>query len=150
MKFAFLPNYFKKIGLVCFFASLAVAIVSTIVIIASSFHQLEASEISSQSEAFGLGYKMGTDFAMTHMWIPKLKGILLILSMAFYMLAKEKVDDEYMDAVRWQSLRLALIVALVASILAILVDINVRAHVILAILFIVYLITFKIKKSRLA
>ncbi len=146
MKFAFLPNYFKKIGVCCFFAMLAFVTIVSIVTVYQSLDSLPRN--GDIITSFNRGMEMGENLLETNYWIAQLSGILLLLSVAFYMLAKEKVDDEYMDAMRWESLRLALIISIGITMLSILVSVDLRAKNILLILFVVYLIVFQIKKSK--
>ena len=145
MTFAFLPNYFKKIGIVCFFVSIAITIT------AATIATIEALSVFEQHDnymTFKLGYQMGQEFIYENMWIGQLSSVLLMLSMATYMLAKEKVDDEYMDAMRWESLRLSIIISIVIAVTCIILDWRILAKTILFIQFTAYLITFKIKKSQ--
>jgi hypothetical protein len=72
-----------------------------------------------------------------------------MLSMAVYTLAKEKIDDEYMDVMRWESLRLSIIMSIVITIICILLSRKLSAKTILFIQFTAYLITFKVKKSNI-
>ena len=149
MKFAFLPNYFKKIGIIGFFAFFAVIVVGTIIALIDSYHEIMLSRPhSSFIDSFELGREIGERFVMTNYWIPKLGGVLLLLSIACYMLAKEKIDDEYIDAMRWDSLRLSIIISIGLTILFIVfTPWQITAKALLLIQFIAYLIIFKIKKS---
>ncbi len=146
MKFAFLPNYFKKIGLVCFFAALGTLLSAGVFAVIQA--DISIHNIPSYSEAYQLGFETGKKLAYSHYWIGQIGNILLLLSMAFYMLAKEKVDDEYMDAIRWESLRLAVIVSIGVAILFIIPHWRLHSEDILLTQFLTYLITFKIKKNK--
>ena len=147
MKFAFLPNYFKKIGLICFFAAFAVIIISTIVNMIDVVNSIENFD-GGYMAGYRLGQALGQDIVETQYWIPLVSSILLLLSIAFYMLAKEKVDDEYMDAIRWESLRLSVIISIGIAILFASLHWGLPAKSLLFIQFVSYLITFKIKKSQ--
>lgn len=150
MKFAFLPHYFKKIGLTGFFTFFAVIIVSSIVAVINSYQEFMANPypIDDFSSGYALGYEMGTRFMMANYWITKLGGVLLLLSIVCYMLAKEKIDDEYMDAMRWESLRLSIIISTgITVLLIVFTSLQMSAKTLLLIQFIAYLIVFKIKKS---
>ncbi|MDR0296176.1 MAG: hypothetical protein LBH91_08420 [Prevotellaceae bacterium] len=151
MKFAFLPNYFKKIGIIGFFAFFAVIIVSTIMALIDSYQEIMLSRPhGSFVDGLELGREIGERFVMTNYWIPKLGGVLLLLSIACYMLAKEKIDDEYIDAMRWDSLRLSIIICIGITILFIVfTPWQIAAKTLLFIQFVAYLIIFKIKKSRI-
>lgn len=144
MTFAFLPNYFKKIGIACFFLSIAAIIIAAIVVTTGALYTYgqEGGHLSS----YMLGYKIGQSFAQENSWIIQSCSILLMLSMVFYMLAKEKIDDEYMDAIRWESLRLSVILSIIATIMCILLSWKLQAKTILFLQFTTYLITFKVKK----
>lgn len=144
MTFAFLPNYFKKIGLVCFALSIAVIVGATVY--AMVYYAAEAGGELTGDASFEENYRFGRAFAASNYWVVQVSSIPLLLSMAFYMLAKEKVDDEYMDAIRWESLRLAVIVGILTAVVFVIVGWQMPAKAILFIQFITYLITFKIKK----
>ena len=148
MKFAFLPNYFKKIGLTCFFAAFAVIIISSIVTVVDAMSTI-ANMDGGFMAGYHLGQTLGSDMVKSNYWITQVSSILLLLSIAFYMLAKEKVDDEYMDAIRWESLRLSIIICIGVAILFVIFHWRLPAKSILFIQFISYLITFKIKKSKI-
>ena len=149
MKFAFLPHYCKKISLIGFFAFFAVIIVSTIIAVINSYQEIMAIHYGGGFvDGYELGHEIGERFIMNNHWLPKLGGILLLLSMACYMLAKEKIDDEYMDTMRWESLRLSIIISIGITILLIAcTSIQMPAKILLFIQFITYLIIFKTKKS---
>ena len=147
MKFAFLPNYFKKIGLTCFFAAFAVIIVSTVVVTVGALSTINNIDGGFMA-GYHLGQTLGQDLVQTNYWITQISSVLLLLSIAFYMLAKEKVDDEYMDAIRWEALRLSLIISIGVAILFVLTHWRLPAKSLLFIQFISYLITFKVKKSK--
>jgi hypothetical protein len=153
MKFAFLPNYFKKIGLIGFFAAFAVIIISSIVSIISSYQEILANypdfADGSFADSYELGHTLGVEFMKANYWIAKLSSILLLLSIACYMLAKEKIDDEYIDAMRWDALRLSVIISIGITILFIVfTTYQMPARILLLIQFIAYLIIFKMKKSK--
>lgn len=153
MKFAFLPNYFKKVSLIGFFAFFAVMIITSIVIFINSYQEIlnDYSDFadSSLADAYELGRALGIKFMMANYWIAKLGGILLLLSAACYMLAKEKIDDEYMDAMRWDALRLSVIISIGITVLFIVfTTYQMPARILLLIQFIAYLIIFKMKKSK--
>lgn len=145
MTFAFLPNYFKKIGIACFITAIG------IIIIAAVMTALETESLYKSGEGYSnsylLGYKIGFEFTQKNKWVIQTGSILLMLSITFYMLAKEKVDDEYLDAIRWESLRLSIIVSIIIIIIFTVLSWKLYAKPILLIQFITYLITFKIKKS---
>jgi len=147
MKFAFLPNYFKKVGIICFFAAFAVIIVSSIIISLNAISSLTEMN-DGFLDSYRLGQELGRELVQTDYWIIQICGILFLLSIAFYMLAKEKVDDEYMDVIRWESLRLSIIICIGVTILFVILHRDLSAKSILFIQFISYLITFKIKKSQ--
>ncbi len=150
MKFAFLPNYFKKIGIIGFCASFLVSIVAGTFAVLKALPSIETDAAYHQgsfTSSFEMGQAIGQTFLTGNYWIIQVCSVLLLLSIAFYMLAKEKVDDEYMDVIRWESLRLSLIVSIGIAILAALIHWNITAKNILLLQFIVYLITFKIKKT---
>ena len=141
MKFAFLPNYFKKISLWCFFGSLAIFL--TVIII----NLLEVNEgRPSDISAYQLGLIVGASFRDAHIWLAKICTLLLMLCMAFYMLAKEKIEDDFLDVLRWESIRLSIIICLVLNILCVLSGIVLTAVGLLLVLFISYLITFNVKQ----
>jgi hypothetical protein len=147
MKFAFLPHYFKKIGVVCFFAMLAFVMTVSVAV------ALRAPETTTGlGDSFLEGYRMGRelsrDVAGANYWMIQTSHALLLLSIAFYMLAKEKVDDEYMDAIRWESLRLAVLLCIGLTLAAVLMRVELSAKNALLLLFLTYLVTFRIKKSR--
>lgn len=143
MTFAFLPNYFKKIGIICFLTAIAVTIIATAVtgtgVLSAYSHEDDISFISA--------YEMAQEFSQKNTWVTQLSSILLMLSMAIYMLAKEKIDDEYMDIMRWESLRLSIIISIVITVVCILFSWKLLAKTALFIQFTTYLVTFKVKKS---
>ncbi len=145
MKFAFLPHYFKKIGLACFFGSLIFVVVTSIIVTLQALKSIPPDEMVN---SFRMGMELGEEFVSSNYWVIQIGGILILLSMAFYMLAKEKVDDEYMDVMRWESLRLSVLVSIAVTILCILFHVMLTAKSILFIQFITYLIAFKVKKSN--
>ena len=149
MKFAFLPHYFKKVGLIGFFAFFAVIIVSTIMAVINSYQEIMAAHSGGDFvDSYELGREIGEQFIMNNYWLPKLCSVLLLLSMACYMLAKEKIDDEYMNTMRWESLRLSIIISIGITILLIIcTPFQMTAKILLFIQFITYLIIFKSKKS---
>jgi hypothetical protein len=150
MKFAFLPHYFKKIGLIGFFACFAVIVVSTVIAFIGSYQEIIAAHNNDANFSVGyeLGHEIGEKFVMNNYWITKLGSVLLLLSIACYMLAKEKIDDEYIDAMRWESLRLSIIISIGITILLIVcTTFQMSAKILLFIQFITYLIIFKTKKS---
>ncbi len=146
MKFAFLPYYFKKVGIVGIVAFVAIIIITSIVTLFQALGDLP--EAGSVEESFRLGTELGQAMMLRHVWITQLSGTLILVSIACYMLSKEKIDDEYMDAMRWESLRQALIISIGITIACILLNIELKAKLLLLIQFITYLITFKVKKSR--
>jgi hypothetical protein len=148
MKFAFLPNYFKKIGIFGFFAVIAIIIISVTITMINAMSLISGMEGESFSESYRLGQELGRSFVTANHWLSQLSSILLLLSIACYMLAKEKVDDEYMDVIRWESLRLSIIICIGVAILFVVLNWNMPAKSILFIQFVSYLITFKIKKSQ--
>lgn len=148
MKFAFLPYYFKKIGIIGIFAFIAIIITTSIVTTIQAYagHGIPAD--GTFTDGFRLGFELGASMMLRNYWITQLCGILILVSIACYMLAKEKIDDEYMDAMRWESLRLALIISIGITIVCILLNVDLAAKPLLLLQFLSYLIVFKIKKSR--
>jgi ABC-type nickel/cobalt efflux system permease component RcnA len=146
MKFAFLPHYFKKIGVTCFFSMLVFIMAVSIITVCRSLDSLP--DDGSFLVSFRTGMELGEELMTANHWIKQVSSILLLLSMAFYMLAKEKVDDEYMDAMRWESLRMALIISTGITILSVPAEIDLKAKSILLVLFIGYLVIFQIKKKQ--
>lgn len=146
MTFAFLPNYFKKIGIICFLTSIAIMVTATVV---TSAEILSAYDQENDYISFSSTYEMAQEFSQNNIWITRISSILLMLSMAVYMLAKEKIDDEYMDVMRWESLRLSIIICIIIAIACILLSWQLLAKTILLIQFTAYLITFKVKKSSI-
>jgi hypothetical protein len=116
----------------------------------SSYQEILSSQAA---RGFTDGYELGVEIAGRFMtanhWVLKLGSVLLLLAIACYMLAKEKIDDEYMDAMRWESLRLSVLISIGITLLLILcTSFQMPAKSLLLIQFIAYLIIFKIKKSR--
>ena len=148
MKFAFLPNYFKRVGLWCFFGSF----VSLLVLLFIHFPVSFKGFTLDQSVAYQTGVKIGTTLRSlifdTHWWLPKIFTLLHLFGIAFYMLAKEKKEDDYIDVLRWESIRLSITICLVLNILCILFGHVLSAIAMLFVLFISYLITFHVKQSE--
>ena len=148
MKFAFLPNYFKRVGLWCFFGSF----VSLLALLFIHFPESIKGLTLDQSGAYQAGQKFGTIISSlifgAHWWLPKIFTLLHLFGIAFYMLAKEKKEDDYIDVLRWESIRLSITICLVLNILCILIGHILTAIAMLFVLFISYLITFHIKQSK--
>ena len=140
MKFAFLPNQFKKIGLWCFFGSMVIMFI---------FFFIDYFGPSAPKETgFQIGFARGVMVYHTYVWFVKIFTLLLMLGMAFYMLAKEKLEDDYLDILRWDSVKLSILICIVLSIFSVLIGYELPAYVLLLVLFTSYLITFKVKKTN--
>ena len=143
MKFAFLPNQFKKIGLWCFFGSVVVLIIASII-----YDFTPNLALTPESSSFEAGFALGLYVGSSHMWFTKIFTLLLMLGMGFYMLAKEKLEDDYLDILRWDSVKLSILICIVLSIFSVLIGYELPAYVLLLVLFTSYLITFKVKKTN--
>ena len=146
MKIAFLPNYYKKIGIVTFFVAagliLTMSLCSAPCLVNTSPHLSEP--------AYAVGHFLGSSLAgqNDHLWPYKLCSLLLVLGVAFFMLSKEKIEDEYMDKIRWESVRLSILLSIGVALLFILIGSVITARTLLFIQFISYLIAFQVKKSN--
>ena len=149
MKCAFLPHFFKKIGLACFFVAALVILTASLISTQNLDQTSEAnkSEYVNQS-AYTFGHSVGRSFAgyNDNLWFFKLCSAFLVAGIAFYFLAKEKREDEYLVMIRWESIRLSILICIGILLLCILSEFVIRGRTLLFILFISYLITFKIKK----
>jgi hypothetical protein len=143
MNFAFLPNYFKKIGIWCFFGSFAIFPLLTF----TNLLQIDQESTLGLS-AFKYGELIGTMAVDTHFWYGRLCVMLFLLGMAFHILAKEKIEDDYLDVLRWESVRLSIILCIGINILCVLFNYDFPAKTQLIILFISYLIAFSVKKNE--
>jgi len=143
MKFAFLPNQFKKIGLWCFFGSVVVLIIASIIYDFTPYLAL-----TPESSSFEVGFARGLYLASSHMWFTKIFTLLFMLGMGFYMLAKETLEDDYLDTLRWESVKLSILICLGLSILCVLIGHELSAKVLFFVLFTSYLIAFKVKKTN--
>ena len=155
MKFAFLPNYFKKIGLIGFFVPIGIIAAFFLFTIICSIFALHGIlyDVAYQV-GYLIGYTIGSlevcqkcGWGFVVVMIIRWCQVFYILAIACYMLAKEKIEDEYIDAIRWESLRLSIIISVGLTVLCILFNINITAKLLLFIQFLTYLIIFKIKKS---
>ena len=152
MKSAFLPNYFKRIGILCFFIAVAGILTMSALHFKDMYaaHSAEIEASQDLSLAFQLGKTEGQKMAEENALITRACSILLLLGIAFYMMAKEKIDDEYMDVIRWESFRLALLLSIAFTLVCVALGITPLAKILLFVQFFGYLIVFKIKKSQLS
>jgi len=154
MKYAIFPHCFKRIGLACFFVA------SAFILTASTIYPLTINTSSIghlgyfDESAYEAGYAFGSFFFRSliglndHFWLFRLCSILLVLGIAFYMLAKEKEEDDYLAMLRWESVRLSILISVVVTLLFIILGSVVTARALLFILFTSYLIMFKVKRSN--
>ncbi|MCL1974375.1 MAG: hypothetical protein FWG54_06130 [Bacteroidetes bacterium] len=156
MKFSILPNSFKKIGIALFFVAIAAILGLSIYANWDIVRQLDISETQYfDLDAFSAGTAIGTAFGNSfkgyndQLLSFKLCSFLLLLGIACYMLAKEKVEDELMDALRWESIRLSILICLGITFLYTLIGWIIPGRTLLFVLFFCYLITFQVKKSNI-
>ena len=155
MKRIFLPNYFKKIGLACFFTAAAVLFIVSMYVSFTLYTPSDAALLGQfDSAAYNVGYALGSFFrssidgANDHLWLFRLCSALLVLGITLYMLAKEKIEDEYIDAIRWASIRLSTIISIGVALFYVLIGHVLPARTFLLILFFSYLISLKVRLSK--
>jgi len=142
MKLVFLPNYFKRIGLWSFFCSLMFFPILTI----TNLVKIN-NENTIDLNSFQFGEMIGSMVVDTHFWYGKLCVLLLLIGFAFYILAKDKIEDDYLDVLRWESVRLSILICIGLNFFGVLINHDLPAKTQLIVLFISYLITFFIKKN---
>ncbi len=138
-----LPNWFKKVGLVLF-------IVGSIIGGGDDFirgwnsvdDNYETLEKSSQDSKGLITVFVGGE-STTHIFY-----VLSFIGMLIYILAKEKVEDDYINKLRLESFQLTSIITLLTAIFlfAILKKSNFPLDLFILLFFWFYLITFFIKK----
>ncbi len=148
MKFAFLPHYFKKVGIAGLFVFIAIIVATSIIATIQALQHGTPPLGGGFTEGYQYGTEWGKATMLKNWWIVRLCSTLMLLSIACHMLAKEKIEDEYMDVIRWESLRLSLVISIGLTIAGILFSITMQAKLLLIIQYIIYLVIFKIKKSR--
>ncbi len=143
MKIQILPNWFKKVGLILF-------IVGSIIGGGDDFMRgwnsvdcnSQTSEINSQNN-YGLITIFVGGKNTTHIFY-----VLSFIGMLIYMLAKEKVEDDYINKLRLESFQLTSIITLLIAIFlfAISKKSNFPLDYFITLFFWFYLVTFYIKK----
>ena len=145
MKTQILPNWFKKVGLIIF-------IVGSIIGGGDDFMRgwnsvdcnCETLEKTSQDNKGLITVFVGGE-GTTHIFY-----VLSFIGMLIYMLAKEKVEDDYINKLRLESFQITSIITLIIAILLFAFSNskypNIQLDLFLALFFWFYLITFFIKK----
>lgn len=143
MKIHILPNWFKKVGLILF-------IVGSIIGGGDDFVRgwnsvdcnCNTSEINSQNNGGLITIFFGRE-KTTHIFY-----VLSFIGMLIYMLAKEKVEDEYINKLRLESFQLTSIITLLIAIVlfAFLKNTDLPLDLYILLFFWFYLVTFFIKK----
>lgn len=137
MRIAFLPNWCKYLSLVLFILSFIVDIEGAVKSFQEGYqaglnsHNL-FEELSSKDEYWSLA--------------SYLSDLLIILSIVTYILSKDKRDDEYINVMRGNSLLIALLIGTISCLIAYGFGCQMQAIWLLVILFLSYIITFKIMK----
>jgi len=105
MKMQILPNWYKKIGLILF-------IISSIISGGDDF-------IDGYMTGYTHTFHQGSDIFKTYFGANTIHffSIVSIVALLIYMLAKEKVEDDYINKLRLESYQLASMVILIIIIL---------------------------------
>lgn len=117
MKTQILPNWFKKLGLVIFF--FATIMNGGINFLNSSkLYRIPGIDVNSvgKSIEYDSGFT-GLLSAFTGGAFPHYIDILAILGMLVYIIAREKVEDDYINKLRLESFQLTTIIGLIAAII---------------------------------
>lgn len=145
MKIAFLPYWCKRIALLVLAGSLLLSI--------DDFY---TSFMSGYEAGYnGLSYEEGLapyrEIAATYPEAKKIRlltsEVLQLLSIALYVLSKDKRDDEYLQAMRAQSFLVAMLTCFIGCVLLHSLNKPTDGLTVLMVQFILYLIIFKIKKT---
>jgi len=160
MKIKMLPNWCKKLGLVVFILSMVISL--TYVENRGDFirgwndgrNQTRSKDKSSIDDSFSVS-EIKT-LKLKPLLFEKMFGsnslhfieILILLSMIVYMLAKEKVEDDYINKLRLESYQLTAVLALVSSVVlySFYGNLRLRLNLLISLFLLFYLITFTIKK----
>tara|TARA_R110002096_G_C14432422_1_gene710022 strand:- start:280 stop:723 length:444 start_codon:yes stop_codon:yes gene_type:complete len=144
MSIKMLPNKFKKLGFFLFFLGFIVS--STSISARKSFYDgynsAKASNyISPALEPIFIEKYFGEN-------IMHLFDVLIVLGLLLYMLSKEKIEDDYINALRLESFQLTSLLALASSIILYIFskDLKLGLDIFITIFLVIYFITFAIKK----
>jgi hypothetical protein len=144
MNIKMLSNKYKRIGLILFISGFIVS----------------ATSVSAR-QSFLEGYNNGAGISnnipnIEAIFIEKYFGeyiihifdVLMLLGLIIYMLSKEKIEDDYINALRLESFQLTSLLTLTSAIILYIFSANLKLSldVFIGLFLWVYLITFAIKK----
>lgn len=117
MKIQILPNWYKKLGLIIFF--FATVMNGGINFLSSSkLYRIQGIDINSIAKSHGHdGGIRALLTAFTGGAFPYYIDVVAILGMLIYMIAREKVEDDYINKLRLEAFQLTTIIGLIAAII---------------------------------
>lgn len=144
MNIQILPNWCKKLGIAVFL----IGLVGLFVAFAISLGNAEVT-----GEAYQSGYNTGKqlralllgDF-LVGISTGRIIALLTLLGMMIYLLAKEKVEDEYIARLRLEAYQLTLLLVVSFVFVVFFLGANMTALLMLYLFFSCYLLVFSLKK----
>ncbi len=145
MNIQFLPNWCKKVGITLFFIGVMIMLA----------HVLEPAFADTSDSAKVRGAKTGirtAEFllgtAKSPSWLEYFSKLAMLTGVLIFILAKEKFEDEYINQMRTESFQFTLLVLLGIYLLCLIFGVlKIFSGFFLFLFFIIYLLTFTIKKG---